>query len=192
MLAHPAVLTGRVLPRSTVATVLAVVGFAALTAVAAQVAIPLPFTPVPITAQTLVVLLSGAALGSRAGASSQLLYVVAGALGAPIYAEGGGGWETATGATAGYLVGFIAAAYAVGLLAERKQDRNFASSLPAFLLGSVVIYTVGITWLMRFLEVDLTRALELGFVPFVIGDGIKLLIAAGLTPVAWKLLGRDN
>lgn len=192
MLAHPAVLTGRVLPRSTVATVIAVVGFAALTAVAAQIAIPLPFTPVPITAQTLVVLLSGAALGSRAGASSQLLYVFAGALGAPIYAEGVGGWEAATGATAGYLVGFVVAAYVVGLLAERKLDRNFASSLPAFLLGSVIIYTLGISWLMTTLEVDLARALELGFVPFVVGDGVKLLLAAGLTPMAWKLLGTKS
>ena len=192
MLAHPAVLTGRVLPRSTVATVLAVVGFAALTAMAAQIAIPLPFTPVPITGQTLVVLLSGAALGSRAGASSQMLYVLVGAVGAPIYAEGAGGWEAATGATAGYLVGFVAAAYVVGLLAERKQDRTFASSLPAFLLGSVIIYAIGITWLMRFLEVDFAVALGLGFAPFVVGDLIKLLIAAGATPLAWRLVGKNT
>ncbi len=189
MLAHPAVLTGRILPRSTVATVLAVVGFAALTALAAQIAIPLPFTPVPITGQTLVVLLGGAALGSRAGASSQLLYVLVGALGAPIYADGAGGWEAATGATAGYLFGFVAAAYVVGLLAERKQDRTFASSLPAFLLGSVIIYAFGTTWLMRFLEVDFAAALALGFAPFVIGDLVKLLIAASATPLAWRLVG---
>ncbi len=192
MLAHPAVLTGHVLPRRAVITVLAVVGFAALTAVAAQFAIPLPFTPVPITGQTLAVLLTGAALGSRAGAASQLLYVGVGALGAPVYAEGAGGWDAATGPTAGYFAGFVVAAYVVGLLAERKQDRSFATSLPAFLTGSVIIYGFGLAWLLQSLDVDLATALGLGLAPFVVGDIVKALIAAGITPTAWRLVGRSS
>ena len=119
-------------------------GFALLTALCAQIRIPLGFTPVPITGQTFAVLLSGAVLGSRMGAASQLLYVLMGAAGAPFYAGGTGGWEYATGATMGYLLGFVAAAYAVGYLAEHRQDRRFATSIGAFLTGNLVIYALGV------------------------------------------------
>lgn len=117
------VITGAVLPRTTVVTAALVVGFALLTALSAQIVIPLPFTPVPITGQTFAVLLSGAALGAGAGAASQGLYVLLGAVGLPFYAGGASGWTVVTGATGGYLVGFIVAAWVVGVLAEMQIGR---------------------------------------------------------------------
>ncbi len=189
----PPVLSGRILPLKRidqrVATAALVVGFALLTAACAQIRIPLGFTPVPITGQTFAVLLTGAVLGSRAGAASQFLYVALGAVGLPFYAGGTGGWETATGATAGYLVGFIVAAYAVGYLAENRQDRRFATSIGAFLTGNLIIYVLGVAWLMSQFSWDLATGVEKGMAPFIIGDTIKILLAAGVMPTAWKLVG---
>lgn len=190
----PAVLSTRILPRSRTnrqaAAVALIVGFALLTALCAQIRIPLGFTPVPITGQTFAVLLSGAVLGSRMGAASQLLYVLMGAAGLPFYAGGTGGWEHASGATMGYLLGFIAAAYAVGYLAEQRQDRRFATSIGAFLTGNLVIYALGVPWLMYSLSWDLAEGVARGLAPFIIGDTIKILLAAGAMPAAWKLAGK--
>ncbi len=185
----PAVLSTRILPRNRVATAALVVGFALLTWVSAQFVIPLPFTPVPITGQTFAVLLSGAVLGWRAGAGSQVLYVGFGAAGLPVYAEGRGGWETFTGATFGYLVGFVVAAAAVGYLAERKQDRRASTAWPAFLTGSAIIYIFGVSWLMYSLGMTFEEAMVAGFVPFVVGDLLKAGLAGALLPVAWRLVG---
>ena len=189
MLAHPAVLGSRVLPRSSVISLTMIVGFALLTALLAQWRIHLPFTPVPITGQTLGVLLAGAALGSRAGAASQGLYWILGAVGLPFYAGGTGGWEHATGSTAGYLAGFLVAAWVVGRLAESRQDRHVLTSVPAMLTGSVIIYAFGVSWLMISLQADLPQALEWGFTPFVVGDLLKVGAAGTLLPGIWKLLG---
>lgn len=184
----PPVLVNRLLPRTWPATAGAVAGFALLTALAAQVEIPLPFTPVPITAQTLVVLLSGAVLGAWAGASSQALYVVLGAVGLPFYAGGASGWQHAAGATGGYLIGFVLAAGLVGWLAQRKADRRLLSALGTFLLGNLVIYAVGVPWLAVIIHVSMGEALLLGMIPFVVGDLIKILLAGALLPAAWRLL----
>ncbi len=189
MLAHPAVLGSRVFPRSSVVGLTMIAGFALLTALLAQWQIHLPFTPVPVTGQTLGVLLAGAALGSRAGAASQGLYWMLGAIGLPFYAGGTGGWEHATGSTAGYLAGFLVAAWVVGRLAESRQDRRILTSIPAMLTGSAIIYGFGITWLMISLEVDLAQAIAWGFTPFVLGDLIKVVAAGALLPGIWRLLG---
>lgn len=190
----PAVLSTRILPRSRTnrqaAAIALIVGFALLTALCAQIRIPLGFTPVPITGQTFAVLLSGAVLGSRMGAASQLLYVLMGAAGLPFYAGGTGGWEHASGATMGYLLGFIAAAYAVGYLAEQRQDRRFSTSIGAFLTGNLVIYALGVPWLMYSLSWDLAEGVARGLAPFIIGDTIKIMLAAGAMPAAWKLAGK--
>ncbi len=186
------VLAGVAVPRSTAWTAILVVGFALLTAAAAQLRINLPFTPVPITGQTFAVLLAGASLGSLAGGASQLLYVALGAAGLPFYANGESGWEVVTGATGGYLVGFIAAAYVVGLLAERRQDRAIASAVPAFLTGSVVIYLFGVPWLGHIVDVSWTEAAALGLTPFIIGDLIKAAVAGTLLPAAWKVTDRRH
>ncbi len=179
------VLAGAVLPRRTAATIALVTGFALLTALAAQVRIPLPFTPVPITGQTFAVLLSGAVLGSTAGAASQGLYLLLG-LFLPFYAGGASGWEYATGATGGFLMGFVVAAWVVGQLAERRQDRDVGTAIPAFLTGTVVIYLFGVPWLANVLGVSWTRAVELGAAPFLVGDLVKVAIAGALLPAAWK------
>lgn len=179
-----------VVPKSAVTTGMLMVGFALFTALAAQVVIPIPGSPVPITGQTFAVLLAGAALGSRAGAGSQLIYWVLGAAGLPFYSRATGGWEAATGATAGYLVGFIAAAWVIGSLAERGRDRTVDSALPAFLAGNTIIYVFGVTWLLVSVPsiTTMTQALTVGFLPFVIGDAIKILAAGLLLPAAWKMV----
>lgn len=185
----PSVLTSRVLPKSRVAAVVAVVSFAALTAVAAQWVITLPFTPVPITGSTFAVLLSGAALGWRLGAASQALYLVAGIVGLPVFAEGGSGISTFAGSTAGYLVGFIFAAALVGRLAENRQDRHVATTVSAFLAGSGVIYAFGVAGLMVNFGWGINEAILKGVAPFVFGDVLKAAAAGILLPVTWRLLG---
>ena len=178
------------LPRVRVRTPALVIGFALLTAVAAQITIPLPWTPVPVTGQTFAVLVAGAALGWRRGAASQLLYVAMGAVGLPFYADGASGWDVLSGATGGYLVGFVIAAALVGALAERRQDRSVLTSVPAMLAGTALIYLLGTTWLAHSLGVDATKAMELGLTPFVIGDAVKLAAAGLVLPAAWGIAQR--
>ncbi|CAN5758532.1 biotin transporter BioY [soil metagenome] len=185
-------LAWQVTPRTRVGTVIAVVAVAALTALAAQIRIPLPFTPVPITGSTFAVLLGGAALGMRAGAASQLLYLALGAVGLPVFTEASGGIEVFAGATGGYLVGFVLAAALVGWLAEHRYDRRFLTAVWLFALGNLVIYAVGVPWLMAVTGFGPVEAVTKGAVPFLIGDLIKIAAAAGLTPAAWKLLGRGD
>ena len=189
----PPVLSSRIFPMQgvdkRVATIALVVGFALLTAVCGRISIPLGFTPVPITGQTFAVLLSGAVLGSRVGAASQILYVALGAVGLPFYQDGNSGWEYATGATAGYLLGFVVAAYVIGYLAENRQDRRFATSIGAFLTGNLIIYVLGVAWLMFHFSWDLMTGVEKGLAPFVIGDTVKILLASGAMPTAWKFVG---
>ncbi|MEX2280205.1 MAG: biotin transporter BioY [Acidimicrobiia bacterium] len=183
------VITGRIVASNRVVAVVAVLAFAGLTALLAQVRIPLGFTPVPVTGQTFAVLLAGAALGARMGATSQLVYLAAGAVGFPVFTGGGSGFEYFTGATAGYLVGFVLAAALVGRLAEGAQDRKVNTAITAFLAGSAVIYVCGALGLMVTADMDLTTAIAQGITPFVFGDLLKA-VAAGLTlPLAWKLRG---
>jgi len=152
----------------------------------AQVRIPLPFTPVPITGQTFAVLLVGAALGSKRGAASLVLYTFMGALGLPFFAGGASRLAYMTGPTLGYLVGFVAAAYVVGLLAERGLERSVRTSFVPFLVGTLVIYLFGAGWLAILFGIE--QALTLGILPFLIGDAIKLVLAALALPVAWELV----
>jgi len=151
----------------------------------AQVKIPLPFTPVPLTGQTFAVLLVGAALGSKRGAASLALYTLMGAVGLPFFAGGASGLAYLSGPTLGYLVGFVAAAYAVGTVAERGLERSVRTSLVPFLIGTLVIYLFGAGWLAVLFGVE--QALILGVLPFLIGDAIKLVLAALVLPAAWKI-----
>lgn len=153
----------------------------------AQVKIPLFFTPVPITGQTLGVLLIGAALGSKRGAAALGLYLAEGALGFPFFAGGAHGMSIVIGATGGYLLGFIVAAYVIGILAERGLERNARTSLIPFLIGTAIIYVCGVTWLAVALG-SFSKAIALGLLPFLIGDAIKLIAAALFLPAAWKLV----
>ena len=162
-----------------------------LIAALAQIAFRLPFTPVPVTGQTLGVLLVGGSLGARRGVAAVLLYLAEGAVSLPFFAAGAHGVDLLrfSAATGGYLWGFAVAALAVGFLSERGWDRSIRSSLGAMLLGEIVIYAFGVSWLGNALGVGSQKALELGLYPFVLGDVVKLLVAAGVLPAAWKMFG---
>lgn len=147
----------------------------------------LPFTPVPITGQTFAVVLVGASLGSLLGAASLLTYLLAGIVGAPVYADGGSGLDVLTSPTGGYLVGFVAAAALTGWLAQRRWDRLVSSALGAMLCGNVLIYLCGLPWLAHTLGTDTETTLEYGLYPFVVGDLLKLYLAALLLPGAWRI-----
>lgn len=174
-----------------------VAGGVLLTAGAAQISIPLGFTPVPVTGQTLAVLLIGATLGAKRAVLSQALYWMLGAAGLPFFAAGDGGWAAATGSTFGYFVGFVLAAALVGRLAERGQDRSLLTSFTAMLAGTAIIYVTGVSWLAWHLSVPFydgngTDAFTYGLAPFIVGDMIKLVVAASLTPAVWALLRRSE
>lgn len=167
-----------------------VIGGSLFIALLAQVTIKLPFTPVPITGQTLGVLLVGTAYGWVRAGLTLSLYLAEIAVGLPFAAEGEAGVERLTLSTpsGGYLWGFLAAATLCGWLANRGWDRSLGSSLGVMLLGNIVIYAFGIPWLAASLDIPIAEALELGLYPFVIGDVLKLLIAAGMLPAAWRLV----
>jgi biotin transport system substrate-specific component len=176
-------------------TLALIVAFAALTAVLAQIRFPLPGTPVPVTGQTFGVLLAGGVLGMRAGALSQAVYLLLGLVGLPVYAAGAAGWAVVSGATGGYLIGFVLAAALVGWMVERGEDRHLVTSTAAMLAGTAVIYLVGVPWLAWSLGVPViaetgTSAVSLGLVPFVIGDLAKLVLAGALFPAARRMLAR--
>lgn len=161
-----------------------------LVALFARVAIPLPFTPVPVTGQTYAVLLVGAALGSRRGALSMLLYIAEGGMGLPFFAAGASGWSRVFGPTGGYLLSYLLAAFVVGWLAERGWDRRIGTCVLAMLVGEITIYLVGLPWLALFVGAD--KVLLLGLLPFVPGDALKLLLASASLPIAWLLTGRGG
>jgi biotin transport system substrate-specific component len=165
-----------------------VLGASVLMALLAQLTIPLPV--VPITGQTLGVLLFGASLGSKKGSLAMLAYLAEGALGAPVFAGGAGGIAVLVGPTAGYLYGFVVAAFVVGWLAERGLDRNPFTAAVAMLVGTVAMYAVALPWLSFYVPGD--ELLSVGLLPFIPGALVKLVLAAALLPAAWKLLGRDR
>ena len=182
-----------VLPRTgLLADVLLGVAGAGLIAASAQLTIPLPFTPVPITGQTFSVLLVGASLGTVRGGSSASLYVLAGIAGAPVYADAHSGWDVIVGASGGYLVSYPIVAALTGWLAERRWDRRFSSAIGAMLTGNVLIYLFGLPWLAVVLDTGLERTLELGLYPFIPGDTLKLYLAAALLPTAWRVVERTR
>ena len=164
-----------------------VVAFSLLTALAAQVVVPL--YPVPITGQTFAVLLAGALLGSRLGALAMLAYVLEGAAGLPFFRAGGGGLAHLSGPTGGYLLAYPLAAFITGLLAERGWDRLYLTSALAMGAGSVVILLAGWLWLTRFVG-SAEAAFQLGVARFILGDVIKIALAAAVLPTGWALLGR--
>lgn len=180
------------MPGALVRDVALVVAVAALTALAAQVRIPIePLSPVPITGSTFAVLLGAAALGPLRGSLAQALYVTVGIAGMPVFTGWSSGWAYFTGATGGYLVGFVVASVVVGALARRGLDRRVPGAAVAFAVGSVVIYLCGVPWLMYVTGMPLREALVAGAGVFVVGDLIKAAAAGALLPAAWRVAGRD-
>src|SRR3984957_4947563 len=177
------------LPGTLVRDAALVVGAAGFVGLLAQASVHLSFTPVPITGQTLGVLLPGTALGWRRPAAAMALYAVAGVAGVPWFADHTHGYASAS---FGYIIGFFLAATLCGYLAQRGADRSVLRSVPAMLAGEVVIYAVGMTWLAVDLHLSASATISEGLTPFLAGDAIKAAIAAGLPPAAWKIAGRRN
>lgn len=174
-------------PMDLMRSVALIVTFSLLTALAAQIAIPTPWSDVPITGQTFAVLLTGALLGSRLGALAMIAYLAEGAAGLPFFSGGRGGVaHLLFSPTAGYLWAFPIAAFVTGYLAERGWDRRFLTAATAMAIGSLMILLGGLAWRMQFMPLGLAFATSVG--PFLIGDAIKIALAAAILPSGWALL----
>ena len=162
---------------------------AAFVGLLAQVSIHLSWTPVPITGQTLGVVVAGSALGTRRAAAALALYAVAGLAGVPWFAGHSSGWA---GGLFGYIIGFFVASVVCGFLAERRADRNVLSAIPSMLLGDAIIFLIGVPWLAIWYHFSPSEAISKGVTPFLPGEGIKMALAAGLLPSAWKIAGASR
>jgi biotin transport system substrate-specific component len=167
---------------------LLIIGFNILMILSARASIPLWFTPVPITLQTLALMLTAATLGSKRGALALLLYLAEGASGLPVFATGGGLAYLVASPTAGYLWSYPIAAFVVGFLCERGLDRNFLTSIFAMLPGTIIIYAFGVSWLAFGIHLGLSNAFVAGMLPFIPGDLIKMVFAALLLPATWSIV----
>ncbi|MFD3545443.1 biotin transporter BioY [Streptomyces sp. NPDC058655] len=184
---RPGAVLADLLPASRVRDIALVVGGAALTGLAAQVAVPVPGSPVPVTGQTFAALLVGASFGARRGFLALALYALLGTAGVPWFANGTSG---ASGASFGYVLGMLLAATVVGAFAQQGADRSVLRTAGTMLLGSAVIYAVGVPYLMAATGMSLSAAVAAGLTPFLIGDALKAALAMGALPAAWKLAGR--
>ena len=173
-------------PGTLVRDLTLVLAGAAFTGLAAQVALPIPGSPVPLTGQTFAALLVGASLGWQRGATSMLLYLIAGVAGVPWFQGGTSGAPVSLG----YVVGFVFAGALVGALAKHGGDRTPLRTVGTMVLGNLVIYSVGVPWLMAATGMGLAKAMTVGVLPFLIGDAVKIALAAGVLPTAWALVKR--
>ena len=180
-----------VLPGARVRDAVLVAAAALFTAALAQVSLPVAGSPVPITGQTLAVVVTAAALGPRRGVAAQALYIALGAVGLPFYSEAASGFDVVAGATGGYLLGFLPAAYLIGLAARHRLDRAPWKALPLFLAGQAVIFAVGVPWLAVAADLSAQQALAAGLYPFLVGGLVKAAVAALLLPGAWMVV-RDR
>ncbi|MEU6351179.1 biotin transporter BioY [Streptomyces sp. NPDC047072] len=184
--------TGQVLadliPASRVRDVALVLGGAALTGLAAQIAVPVPGSPVPVTGQTFAALLVGTALGARRGVASLAVYAVAGLAGLPWFAQGTSGFSVSFG----YILGMILASAAVGALARRGADRNVWRTAGTMLVGEAIIYAVGVPYLAYAAGLSASAAIAAGLTPFLLGDALKAALAMGVLPTAWRSCSADE
>ena len=192
---HQGSLRATVFPRSTALTqALFVMGGVGFITLMAQVAIPVPGSPVPVTGQTLAVLLIGTTYGARLGVTTFATYLLAGLAGAPVFAPSATaanhGIDRLLGATGGYLVGMFVASLLLGYLADRKADQKFKTSFPALLLGDAVIFFFGLTWLHFSLELSWSATFAAGLTPFIFGELLKIAITATSLPLIWRKISR--
>ena len=188
-------LRATVFPRSSALTqVLFVAAGVAFISLLAQIAIPVPGSPVPVTGQTLAVLLIGTTYGARLGVLTFATYLLAGIAGAPIFApsatSANHGIDRLIGATGGYLVGMLMASLVLGYLADRKADQKFRTSFPALLLGDAIIFTFGLLWLQQTLDLSWSKTIAAGFTPFILGEALKIAITATSLPLVWRRISR--
>ncbi|EST24763.1 biotin transporter BioY [Streptomyces roseochromogenus] len=187
--ARPGAVLADLLPTSRVRDAALVVGGAVLTGLAAQVAVPVPGSPVPVTGQTFAALLVGTALGTRRGFLSLALYALAGVAGVPWFADGTSG---AGSVSFGYILGMLLASAAVGALARRGADRSPLRTAGTMVLGEAIIYAVGVPYLALAAHMSLSQAVAAGLTPFLIGDLLKAALAMGALPTAWKLVNKGR
>ncbi len=193
---HSGSLRSAIFPRSTALTeALFVVGGIGFISLLAQISLPVPGSPVPVTGQTLAVLLIGTTYGARLGLITFASYLLAGIAGAPIFApsatSANHGLDRIVGATGGYLVGMLVASFVLGYLADRKADQKFKTSFPALLLGDVVIFAFGLTWLHASLDMTWAQTFKAGFTPFILGEALKIAITATSLPLVWRKISRS-
>jgi biotin transport system substrate-specific component len=184
-------LRSAVLPRSTALTHLGLVlGGTAFIAAMAQIAIPVPGSPVPVTGQTLAVLLLGTAYGATLGVTTFAFYLLMGIAGAPIFASGSHGISKIAGATGGYLVGMLLASLVLGALAGRKWDQRIKTVIPTMLIGSVIIFSFGVTWLHIYTGQSWAWSFDKGLTPFIFGEFLKIAIASTALPTIWRFAAK--
>jgi biotin transport system substrate-specific component len=189
----PSNLSATVLPRtSAISKGLLVFGGALFLAALAQVVIPVPGSPVPVTGQTLGVLLLATAYGANLGAATFALYLLIGLAGAPVFANQGHGIERLIGPTGGYLVGMLIASWVLGALAGRKWDQRFLSAITTMFIGNVIIFAFGLIWLHEYTGKDWAWTFSAGLTPFIFGEILKIVIAGTSLPALWKVVGRSN
>ena len=186
-------LRSSLIPRSTalshaVLVVSGVLGLAAL----AQIAIPVPGSPVPVTGQTLGVLILGTAYGSTLGFTTFALYILAGIAGAPVFADGGHGLDRIVGATGGYLIGMLVATFVLGQLARFRLDQKFLTALPSMLIGTITTFAFGLIWLHQYTGQTWSWTFEKGLTPFIVGEVLKIAIAGTSLPAIWRVVNRKN
>ena len=186
-------LRSSLIPRSTalsnaVLVVSGVLGLAAL----AQIAIPVPGSPVPVTGQTLGVLILGTTYGSTLGVTTFALYILAGIAGAPVFANSGHGLERIVGATGGYLIGMLVATFVLGQLARFRLDQKFATALPSMLIGTVITFSFGLVWLYQYTGQSWSWTVNAGLTPFIVGEVLKIAIAGTSLPAIWRVVNRKN
>ncbi|ATL27777.1 biotin transporter BioY [Streptomyces formicae] len=184
---RPGQVLADLLPSSRVKDAALVLGGAALTGIAAQIAVPVPGSPVPVTGQTFAALLVGTALGARRGFLSLAVYALVGMAGMPWFAEAGSG---VAAPSLGYVLGMLLAATVTGALARRGGDRSVLRTAGTMVLGSAIIYAVGVPYLAAATGMSMTQAVAAGLTPFLIGDALKAALAMGALPTAWKFLDR--
>jgi len=187
-----ATLRGALVTRSTVSTKIAlVVGGVAFLALMAQIAVPVPGSPVPVTGQTLGALLLGSAYGASLGFTTFATYLLVGFIGAPVFASGAHGLSRITGATGGYLVGMLLASLITGYLAGRKWDQKIFTVIPTMLIGDLVIFSAGLLWLHHSLHASWATTFKFGFTPFILGEVIKIAIASTAMPTLWRFVPKQ-
>ena len=185
-------LRATVFPRSTALTHAGfIVGGTLFIAALAQIAIPVPGSPVPVTGQTLAVYLIGTTYGARLGFATFATYLLAGIAGAPVFAPAATvGLARLTGATGGYLIGMLVAAFVLGVFADRKADQKFKTSFPALILGSAIVFTFGLVWLHTSLNLTWAQTISAGLTPFIFGEVIKIAITATSLPLIWRKISQ--
>ena len=186
-------LRSSLIPRTTalsnaVLVVSGVLGLAAL----AQIAIPVPGSPVPVTGQTLGVLILGTTYGSTLGFTTFAMYMLAGITGAPVFANGGQGLDRIIGATGGYIIGMLVATFVLGPVARFSLDQRFLTALPSMLIGTVITFSFGVVWLHQYTGQSWSWTFSAGLTPFIVGEALKIAIAGTSLPAIWRVVNRKN